>query len=272
MDIKSLKLSENMVTGIVAMGDMLLGLRVDWAPTVTIKALGRRGLISQDADGKDELSESGWDAYTALTGRARPSVVTIPDHIEITADFDADGSGEWTVTCRDEQAGFTYHSESEARLAASVHVCDVERAAYVEANPARFGLPDDRDPFEALAGLTVVDVSSDVEFLTPAPSDDVDQLILDRLMIRTARGVKVNMGYINTMSRIAEHNTARRADHADMRETVTRCYEGGTYGVIDDMVAAGEVSWQRGDKQKRIIRAIIRPTLGAKRKPSKHKR
>ncbi len=94
----------------------------------------------------------------------------------------------------------------------------------------------------------------------------------ERLMIVSDKGVIVSRAYVNTMSRIAAMNRAARAQWAMMRDIVTRTTDADFWADIDAAVAAGKVSFRNADKGKRITRQIIRPTLGARIKPSKRRR
>ncbi len=89
--------------------------------------------------------------------------------------------------------------------------------------------------------------------------------------VLTSKHIFVSKSYISTMRRIRAERDARdvqvNAVRADMGPFVVDMFAG-----LDDLVASGRKTWQVADKAKRRIRAMVRPTMGPKRKPSKARR
>jgi hypothetical protein len=95
------------------------------------------------------------------------------------------------------------------------------------------------------------------------PADDV--------MIKVGRTF-VSQAYLNTMRRVRADRASLAWKWADMRQAMTYVVENKDwYAELESMVALGAISFRGADKSRRIIRNIVRPTMGPKRKPSKRR-
>lgn len=92
----------------------------------------------------------------------------------------------------------------------------------------------------------------------------------DRLMHLTKKGVFVSQHYMNTMRRIASEREDARAEWRRYQGDVLTA-SGDGFKIIDDLIAAGKISFTVGDREKRRIRNTCRPSVlkGRKYKASK---
>lgn len=92
----------------------------------------------------------------------------------------------------------------------------------------------------------------------------------DDIMIMTRKGILVSQAFMNMAYRIRAYNAQHRAAWKQMQE-VMASMPTDPFAHADAMVVRGEMTFRQADKSKRILGQIIRPTVGPKRKPSKHR-